>query len=146
MFKFIAFILDLLGFKYIWYKLNPSKRIEGSEPRTITLWLISIMVALYSITSSRYEQELTRLEYRVSNLIMQAESSDNVLSFISKLQNRKIPYKPSILNPLSTIKSFFSKYDWVDLYIITELQDLLIRKKTNLVILTYNLLTLLLQI
>lgn len=130
--RLIDFILDLLGLKYIWYKLNPHKRVGNKEPRTITLWLLSVFVALYSIASSRYEQELTRLEYRVSNLIMQVEGNNDVLSFIPQLQNRKIPYKPSILNPWSTIKSFFSKYDQPDPDLVQELQDLIVKQKYSI--------------
>lgn len=137
-YKLVDFLLDLLGIKFIWYKIHPPEKPSKRPPRTITLWLLSIMGALFTIASIRYELESTKLEYRISNIMMQADSNPRVLEYVPRLQNRLLPYKPSIINPISTIKSFFDYFDHRDFDTSMELKALLISKKEHLTNLDLN--------
>ncbi|NRA73284.1 MAG: pentapeptide repeat-containing protein [Rickettsiales bacterium] len=93
--------------------------------------LLSASATICALVHFNYSTELTSLWNRVNNLTMQAEHNNKVLQKIPTLQNKTLPYKPS-LNPLSIYHSFFEEYNQRNIDVVKELQDLAIQNKENL--------------
>ncbi|NRA74125.1 MAG: pentapeptide repeat-containing protein [Rickettsiales bacterium] len=101
----LIFLIDLIGLKYLWHKCNPPKKNSNyKEPRTIGVWTISTMFALFSVAFLIYELALFRLEQRVNNLVTQIGYNKNALSLIPELQSRTTPRQPSIFNFITNIR------------------------------------------
>lgn len=129
------FFYDKLGFRYIWEKFYPPyNKQEERPPSTFILGLISVCMGLFTLASLRYESALNRLVNNVHLVVYQidAENWKSIVKELPKLQNTKIPYEPSIINPLSSLKSLLPFYDAIDSQTIRTLEGVISRKKRDL--------------
>ncbi|WP_319780022.1 pentapeptide repeat-containing protein [Maridesulfovibrio sp.] len=106
------------GLRAIWEKLfplSPKDAEERPKPSTFVLWAVSIYVALFSIASARYDRAVSSYEMQITawQTQMATDFRAEVCANLTILQQIKVPKKPDILKPSSTIKSFYTneKYD-----------------------------------
>lgn len=109
--KFMSFIKVLFrysGLEFIYRKFNPLK--ENIPLPTGTIWAVGIYVALFSISSDRYENRLDIIESRVNSIFVQltTEHYKNALSRIATVQRMPCPEKPIIFYPLTVFRSLLS--------------------------------------
>jgi hypothetical protein len=93
-------IFHYSGLAFIAAKAHSSKN-EGDHP-TLIIWILSIYIVSFTITSQRYENNLDRLENKINMLVAQTgtDTRNSALSRIPKLQQEKIPHKPDIFDPM----------------------------------------------
>lgn len=129
--RIIIFIIwDIIPVHFILSLVNPS-RFEKSKPSTISVWLIGIYTAMFTIASQSYESALNRSKTRLDN-ISNVKEQQIRLNLISEIQNSKIPIEPKYQNFLKTIKSFFGQKELnSDLLQTTKL--LLVNEKDSIV-------------
>lgn len=113
---FFWLIYDFSGIRVIWSKILPPKEKTGRTPSTFLLWVIGIYVALYGITSQRYENRIDIIENRANAIFAQlsTDTYKNALSRISIVQNMPCPKKPYILKPRTVFSSLLGsegRYD-----------------------------------
>ncbi len=115
-YKFLKWLFDFSGLRFIYYKINPPRKKVTDNPRytppiTITLWILGVYVAFYGIASQRYENRIDIIENRANSIFAQLSTPayKKALSRISRVQNMPCPQKPFFLKPTTTIKSLFGK-------------------------------------
>lgn len=102
-------IYDFSGFRFIWSKILPPKETAKikRKPSTFIFWIFGIYVALYSITSQRYENRVDIIENRANSIFtkLSTPAYKKTLSRISRVQNMFCPQRPYILNPDTVFSS-----------------------------------------
>ena len=108
---FIWLIWDFSGLRLICYKIRPpiNLRKDNRKPASFFIWFIGIYVALYSLSSQRYENRVDFIETYTNSVVSQLSGASfkEAISRISYIQNMECPYKPEVLKPISIIKSLF---------------------------------------
>lgn len=107
-------IYDKSGLRFVCEKYKPLKEREiKRKPSTLMLWIISIYLAFYGVTSTRYENYIDRIENRANIIVSQLGNNNykNSLSMISSVQRRKCPYQPILLKPWSVFFSWMGNMD-----------------------------------
>ncbi|WP_321404048.1 pentapeptide repeat-containing protein [Maridesulfovibrio sp.] len=89
---------------------------EYVKPSSFVPWAVSIYVALFSIASARYDRAVNSYEMQIAawQTQMTTEFRPQVCANLSNLQEIKVPKKPDILKPSSTIKSFYTNEKYED--------------------------------
>ncbi len=112
-------VWDFTGIRFICRKIIPeipdtisSGKNKKRVPATFTLWTLGIYVALFGITSTRYELSLDRIEGKLNTTVAQldpikSKAFKNLIARIPVIQKEKIPVQPSIFNPFSIVRSLF---------------------------------------
>ncbi len=111
-------VWDFSGARFIWRKLwaEDERAIANSlnykKPSTFTLWTIGVYMALYGLTSTKYELALDRAESRMSTVVAQLSTTNdeafrNLISQIPEIQKIETPIKPHIFNLVSVVLSLF---------------------------------------
>lgn len=98
--------IEFIASKARYYQSPPNEKLP-----TFTIWVIGIYFAAYGIASQLYESKLDLIENR-TNIVIALCGTDNyrsALEQIPSIQNMKTPWEPSIVNPISIIKSLFGK-------------------------------------
>jgi len=117
-FAFIKYLLwDFSGLRFVLEKIRPPAKRPPNErpPATFMIWVFGVFgvyIALFTIASQRYENNLDRLENRTNAilvLVSKDETRKNAFGLIPKAQNTKIPIEPDFLDPVSSITSLFLK-------------------------------------
>ena len=79
------------------------------KPSSFVPWAISIYFVFFGVVSTRYNTQLENIKTKVS--IFQAQMATEMRSEscagIAHIQHSRIPIKPNILTPISTVKSLF---------------------------------------
>ena len=111
---------DFPGFRYLWRKINPEKAElindpDYKRPSTFFLWVIGVYIALYGVSSTRYELALDRVENRMSAVASQLSTSNeaaflNLLAQIPFIQDKEVPVEPQLWPlALSSIYDSFTR-------------------------------------
>ncbi len=106
------------GARFIWHKFQPedekeiAKILNYKKPSTFFLWAIGVYMALYGLTSTKYELALDRAESRMSTVVAQLSTTNdeafrNLIAQIPEIQKIKTSIKPGIFNPVSVVLSLF---------------------------------------
>lgn len=111
---FLFELYDISGLRFIFIKIYPHKLHFDSDrktPSTFSIWLIGLYFAAWGIASQRYENKIDVIENRTSILIAQTGTSSfkSAIGRIPNLQQRTIPIKPVISEPLSILYSLFGQ-------------------------------------
>ncbi|MCK5122565.1 MAG: pentapeptide repeat-containing protein [Candidatus Pacebacteria bacterium] len=114
--KFIIWIIwDFSGIRFVWQKIRPpiDKATNKRQPATFLLWIVSIYLVLFGITSQIYENRVDIIENRTGAILVQLFAPvdtfqfKNALSRISTVKNMSCPVKPNIFKPQSIFNSLF---------------------------------------
>lgn len=104
---------DLSGLHFIWNKIVPPREASSSGgPPTITIWLVGVYVALFTISSQRYENRVSVIENRATSIFTQLgmdEIRKGALSRVPSVQNMTCPNRPEFLRPASVVTSLFGQ-------------------------------------
>ncbi len=115
--KFVIWIIwDFSGVRFVWQKIRPQidKATNKRPPATFLLWIVSIYLILFGITSQRYENRVDIIENRTNAILVQLSAPvdtpqfKSALSRIPTVQNMLCPVKPNVLKPNSVYNSLFN--------------------------------------
>lgn len=110
-------LFQLSGLRLAWHKLHPPLTPPERAPSTFIFWFAGICsavfgayTALYGITSQRYENRIDLLETRLSMFMTQYSVSQDdkqkkAISDIVRMQSKKCPVKPVLLEPRTIVYS-----------------------------------------
>lgn len=116
--RFSQYLLwDFSGIRWVWEKIKPPQKgsdAEKNPPSTFVLWasgIFGLYIALFGLTSQRYENRIDVIEYRANSILAQlgTDSHKKALSRIPIVQNMSCPTKPLILRPSTVIESLFQE-------------------------------------
>ncbi|MCQ1061142.1 pentapeptide repeat-containing protein [Photobacterium sp. ZSDE20] len=99
---------DLSGCRYVWNKVRPEKDNGQPEPSSVVFWILSIYIALFSLTSAVYEVNKGSYDAKVSQVYTLLQMDDLKQlgkNKITVLQGSHILVKPDFYNPIANIKS-----------------------------------------
>jgi hypothetical protein len=105
-------IWDLSGFRFIWNKIRPEKDVGRAAPSSFLFWIITIYLGLYSIASSKYESSVASYDQGISTIYIELsipELKQLGINKIAALQKTRFYSKPSIVDPIDTLKTVFFK-------------------------------------
>ncbi len=115
--EWVLFISHYSGAKFIYHKFITEKASvlanpDYRAPSTFFLWTLGIYMALYGLTSTKYELALDRAESRLSTVVAQLSTTNedafnNLIAQIPEIQKIKTPIKPGIFKPVSVVLSLF---------------------------------------
>jgi len=137
------FVWDFTSLRFIinksWKTVRPPINPDTGKrpPSTFIIWVsgvISIYIAFFSIASQRYESRVDVIENRANSVFAQLSIKEiraETLSRLPAIQRMSCPYKPSIWDPISILKSLFFK-DVEYPYIVQLMKDTLVIWKKSL--------------
>ena len=122
------FLWDFIPIRFIlsksWKKIRPpiDPKTGVRPPATFLIWvsgIFTVYIALYGITSQRYEARIDVIENRANSVFAQLsikEIRKETLNRIVSIQRMKCPRKPELFEPFTIIESLFlesSKYQGI---------------------------------
>lgn len=137
--KFIIWIIwDFSGVRFIWQKIRPpiNKPPDQRPPATFLLWVVSIYLILFGVTSQRYENRVDIIENRANAIFVQLSAPvdspqfKNALSKIKRVQNMLAPIKPEIEKPTSIYNSLYKNNEYEEM--VNLLKETVENYKTDL--------------
>ena len=105
-------IWDLSGIRFIWNKIRPEKDVGQAAPSSFLFWIVTIYLGLHSIASSKYDNSVASYDQGISTIYFELsipELKQLGINKIADLQKRKFHSKPSIVDPIDTLKTVFFK-------------------------------------
>ena len=103
---------DFSGMHAIWQKISPQKN-HGKDAPTFLLWLVSIYIALYGISSQLYQNRISVLENSLNATLSIMQVGDRKLGYsrLAEVQNMKTPEDPIFLRPTTVFKSLICSWN-----------------------------------
>ncbi|MBU2514633.1 pentapeptide repeat-containing protein [bacterium] len=109
------FIYHYSGLHFVVWKIIPLKKSEEKPPPFVFLAIIVVYIAIFGITSYRFETCYNQLEVRLDTLEAQLAATANIdndkfkslLETLPAIQNSRCPIEPNLSNPLTVFGSLF---------------------------------------
>jgi len=119
-YKLILWIVwDFSGIRFIWGKIYTpiDKETVKRKPITFFLWIFGIYIALFGVSSQRYENRIDIIENRANSIFSQMSTPfyKKALSRIPRVQKMPCPIKPDILHPISVFQSLFKNTTYTEM-------------------------------
>ncbi|MCG6188514.1 pentapeptide repeat-containing protein [Maribellus maritimus] len=107
----IYFLYSFSGIRHLWENIiwPVEKETKKKKPSTFSFWIIGLYIALFGISSQRYENRIDLIENRISSIFTQLSTPlyKNAFPKIAEIQQLSCPLKPDIKKPLTVFRSLF---------------------------------------